>query len=248
LARRGAAVVAADLNQEGADQIASSVRAAGGKAESACVDVSRADEVARLVEGTVARHGRLDYMFNNAGIGIWGDVRDIRWEQWHRLMDIDLWGVVYGSLAGYHVMARQRCGHIVNTASLSGLVGVPATIPYTTAKHAVVGFSTALRAEGAGLGIKVTVVCPGPVRSRFHESLLLAGNDPSAKQAPSEAVDADRAARMILRGVARNRRIVVFPLRARITWRLYQFAPALLMRAFQPSVRKCQRGGLVPRS
>lgn len=94
LSQRGAAiVVVADINADGAQQVASSIVAAGGRAGEAHLDVSRADQVQGLVDDTVSEHGRLDYMFNNAGIAMCGEVRDMDLEHWQRIVDINLWGV-----------------------------------------------------------------------------------------------------------------------------------------------------------
>jgi NAD(P)-dependent dehydrogenase (short-subunit alcohol dehydrogenase family) len=238
LGRRDAAVIVADLDGQGAEQVASRIIATGGRASPGCVDITEIGQVQRLIDATLAEHGRLDFMFNNAGIGIWGDVRDMTPEDWRRVLDVNLWGVIHGSITAYAVMVKQGFGHIVNTASLAGVVSVPTIIPYATAKHAVVGFSTSLRAEAADLGVKVSVVCPGPVRTQFYDSLHVAGPHRSGPRVPADALDAGQAARIILRGVARNTRIIVFPGRARLTWMVYRILPSLSARTCRKSVRK----------
>jgi NAD(P)-dependent dehydrogenase (short-subunit alcohol dehydrogenase family) len=162
LARRGAHVVVADIDAEAAERVAKLIGA-----EARRVDVSTEADVQGLVVDTVAAHERLDYMFNNAGIGIGGDARDLTSEHWRRVLDVDLNGVLYGTLVAYKVMARQGYGHIVNTASAAGLLPHLLNAPYSTAKHAVVGLSRSLRLEGADLGVKVSVVCPGFVRTNI---------------------------------------------------------------------------------
>ena len=92
LARRGVLAVVADLNYEGAQAVASAIAANGGRAVAAPLDVTRATDVARLVEDTIATHGRLDYMFNNAGIGVGGEVRDLTLDHWRKCIDVNLWG------------------------------------------------------------------------------------------------------------------------------------------------------------
>jgi NADP-dependent 3-hydroxy acid dehydrogenase YdfG len=81
--------------------------------------------VQKLIDETVSECGRLDYMFNNAGIAIMGEVRHMNLEHWHRLIGVNLWGVINGTTAAYQVMVRQGFGHIVNTASGAGLVPFP---------------------------------------------------------------------------------------------------------------------------
>ena len=123
LTRRGAVVAVADINYEGAQAVASAIAANGGRATAALLDVTRAENVERLVEDTVRTHGRLDYMFNNAGIGVAGEVRDLSLDHWRKCIDINLWGVIYGTTVAYAAMLRQGSGHIVNTASAAGLIG-----------------------------------------------------------------------------------------------------------------------------
>ncbi len=165
LCRLGALVVVADVDSRGAEEVASAILKAGGRARAAFLDVSRVESVRGLVDEILSEHGRLDYMFNNAGIAIVGELRDMSLEHWQRIIDVNLWGVIYGTTAAYSIMARQGSGHIINTASLAGLIGYPASTAYAATKSAVIGLSTSLRAEAAGLGVKVSVVCPGYVQT-----------------------------------------------------------------------------------
>jgi NAD(P)-dependent dehydrogenase (short-subunit alcohol dehydrogenase family) len=160
LARRGAWVVVADINGDDADRVATAIVKDGGQAAAARVDVSRETDVTSLVEQTAADCGRLDYLFNNAGIAIGGDARDLTLDHWRRVLDVDLYGVLHGMRAAYPIMARQGFGHIVNTSSAAAFLPDPGDAPYCTAKHAVVGLSLSLRLEGADLGVKVGVICP----------------------------------------------------------------------------------------
>jgi len=222
LNRNGAILVLADINREGVERVASDLTRAGGRASAAHLDVSRIEEVQAVIADAIARHGRLDYMFNNAGIGVAGEVRDLDINHWRRIVDINLWGVICGTTSAYSVMVKQGFGHIVNTASLAGLIGYPTMTPYSTTKFAVVGLSTSLRAEAKGLGVKVTAVCPGFIQTGIFDSAETVGismKDLLAKL-PFKPIDATSAARIILRGVARNKAIIVFPLYGRVVWRL----------------------------
>jgi len=230
LGRRGAVVVVADIHARGAGEAAAAIAAGGGRARPATLDVSRAEDVRALVRETAAEHGRLDYMFNNAGIALLGEVRHMTEEQWQRILDINLLGVLHGTLAAYARMVEQGSGHIVNTASHAGLHPMPGTTFYAAAKHAVVGLSTSLRTEGADLGVKVSVVCPGPVRTAiFAQAVVVKAKRDFFSRMPAFmfASPAD-AARVILEGVARNRAIIVFPLHARILWGLNRIHPGIL--------------------
>ena len=230
LGRRGAKVVAADIHQERAERVVAAISATGGKAEAARLDVTRSEEVQKLVDRTGSGHGRLDYMFNNAGIATLGEVRDMTPEQWERIIQINLMGVVYGTTAAYSRMVKQGFGHIVNTASQAGLYPVSGTTSYALTKHGVVGLSTSLRTEGAGLGVKVSVICPGPVVSRIVEDATRVGKyewDVFSEVPQFMLMDTAKAARVILRGVARNRAIIVFPFLARYLWWLHRISPAI---------------------
>jgi len=229
LARRGAIAVVADINGEGAQAEASAI---GGRAVAATLDVTRPDDVQRLVEDTVHAHGHLDYMFNNAGIAVGGEVRDLSLDHWRRAIDVNLWGVIYGTTAAYAAMLRQGSGHIVNTASAAGLVGEPGLTPYSVTKSAVVTLSTALRAEAESSGVRVSVVCPGFIDTAIYENAIGIeyNKDEFLKNLPVRLVSAPDAARAILRGVERNESIIVFPFYARLAWWLMRLNPAILRR------------------
>lgn len=230
LARRGALVVAADIDCDGAQAAASAIAANGGRAAAALLDVTRAADVERLVEDTVRTHGRLDYMFNNAGIGVAGEVRDLSLDHWRKAVDINLWGVIYGTTAAYTAMLRQGSGHIVNTASAAGLIGEPGLAPYSVTKSAVVALSTALRAEAEGFGVRVSVVCPGFVDTAVYENAIgvKVDKDRFLAKLPVRLVSAADAARAILRGVEHNEAIIVFPFYARLLWWLTRINPSAL--------------------
>jgi NAD(P)-dependent dehydrogenase (short-subunit alcohol dehydrogenase family) len=227
LAARGAMVIVADINAAGAEQVAAALRQCGGHAAAYQVDVADAGSVSQLVQHTVATHQRLDYLFNNAGIAVTADARDLQLEHWRKVIDVNLLGVIYGVQAAYPIMARQGYGHIVNTASLAGLVPYPTNLPYATTKHAVVGLSLSLRAEAADLGVKVSVVCPGWVQSGIYAASPMLNVRPDQAQPdgpglPFKLMETDVAAQRILAGVARNQPVIVFPRYARVIWWVYR--------------------------
>ena len=229
LAARRATVVLADLDGEGVGRAAQEIIATGGSAEGIVLDVRSEDDVRALVDRTASTYGRLDLMFNNAGIGVGGDERDINTEQWRRVVEVDLWGVIHGTRAAYAVMVRQGDGHIVNTASLAGLVAAPMQGSYSTSKHAVVGLSRALRIEGADLGVRVSVVCPGMIDTPIFRSTQVMRVNLAEVMAKSPIRPASPAglAEAVLRGVARNRAVIVYPLHAHAMRWLDILAPRL---------------------
>jgi len=241
LACRGAVVVVADIDSHRAQQVASAIAAKGGRAESAEVDVADAKQMEKLVEQTVSRYGRLDYFFNNAAIGVVGELRDLVPEHWRRLVDVNLLGVVYGTMAAYTVMVRQGSGHIVNVASLVGLMPTPVMTPYSTSKWAVVGFSTSLRVEAASLGVKVGVACPSMVRTNFPDgtAYVNVNKEEYLKRLPWRwMMEPGDAAQAILRGVARNQAIIICPWYGRLGWWCQRYFPWLLSPLWRMTVRE----------
>jgi NAD(P)-dependent dehydrogenase (short-subunit alcohol dehydrogenase family) len=237
LGRRGATVVVADIDGDAARAVAGRLTQAGTPAAAVPADVANQIEVAQLIENTVAEYGRLDYMINNAGIAIGGDSRDLSMQQWHRVLDVDLLGVVHGTVHAYQFMARQGHGHIVNISSLSGLVPQPGNAAYCTSKHGIVGLSLSLRAEGADLGVKVSAACPGDMKTKIYDNMVVV-NMPREQVATLSRrthylmpqMSAEAAARAILRGVDRNRPLIVFPIVVQAIWHLYRRFPGLFHR------------------
>ena len=216
LCARGAEVIVADINLEPAQRLASELSAGGGRAHAAHVDVTNREQVQAMVAATVTSHRRLDYMFNNAAVtATRGELCDVPCDAWLRAIEVNFLGVLYGTMAAYTCMLRQGSGHIVNTASLGGLVGFPTSMPYGATKAAVVNLSMSLRMEAAAHGINVSVTCPGPVHADKGDGGKLIG--------------VDKAAHKMLNGVARNRAIIVFPLLARLLWWQYRLSPALVL-------------------
>jgi NAD(P)-dependent dehydrogenase (short-subunit alcohol dehydrogenase family) len=237
LGRQGATVVVADIDGDAARQVAGRLEQSGTPARAVRVDVANEAEVAQLIESTVAEYGRVDYMINNAGIAIGGDSRDLSVQQWRRVLDVDLLGVMYGTVHAYQLMARQGHGHIVNISSLSGLVPQPGNAAYCTSKHGIVGLSLSLRAEGADLGVKVSAACPGDMKTKIYDNMVVV-NMPREQVATLSRrthylmpqMSADAAARAILRGVGRNRPLIVFPTAVQVIWHLNRLFPGLLDR------------------
>ena len=222
LAARGARVVLTDINEAGARAAAERL---GERVRAVTLDVTVAEGVGRLIETVAADEGRVDLVVNNAGIAVSGDARDLELEHWQRVVDVNLMGVIYGTDAAYKLMAAQGHGHIVNIASLAGLIPFPSNLPYSATKFAVVGMSRSLRIEGEDLGVKVSVVCPGFIESNIYtasEAVNLPG-EKLAEDIPFSKVPADVAARRILKGIARNEAVIVFPGYAKFFWWLERF-------------------------
>jgi NAD(P)-dependent dehydrogenase (short-subunit alcohol dehydrogenase family) len=230
MGRRGAMVTIADINTEGAQEVASAITGNRHSGRAVHLDVSQPADVQELVDDTVSKYGKLDYLFNNAGLGIAGEMRDMGLEHWRDIVNVNLWGVIHGTTTAYQVMVRQGFGHIVNIASMAGLVPVPMETAYVTTKYGVVGLSLSLRAEARQLGVKVSVVCPGFVRTGIYEAanVLKVNREELIARIPFNLMDANRAAGAILRGASRNQAVITMPFYVRLFWWLYRLHPALL--------------------
>src|SRR6202012_4881488 len=129
------------------------------------LDVTKDDEIEAAVKQAVDHFGKIDVLVNNAGIGYFGAIEESEEDEVRRMFEINFWGLAHVTKAVLPTMRKQRSGHIVNIASIGGLVGFPAVGYYNATKFAVDGFSDALSKETAPLGIKVTVVCPSGFRT-----------------------------------------------------------------------------------
>jgi len=251
LARRGATVVLADLDEAGAKSSADAIGAGPpGRVSGVRLDVTDADAFAELVERVSSEHGHLDLLFNNAGIGVSGEVSDLSLSHWYRVIDVNLRGVVHGVAAAYPKMVRQGFGHIVNTASLAGLIPAPLLTPYAMTKHGVVGLSTSLRAEAARHGVRVSVVCPGVIDTPLldkpnPDDLPVPSSQPNGRQMLTKTIGKAyppaSLAEDVLSGVARNKPFIVSPRHARIPWRIYRLWPRLVVDSAPLVMRRLTR-------
>jgi NAD(P)-dependent dehydrogenase (short-subunit alcohol dehydrogenase family) len=236
----GAEVWIADRQIGAAQKLAQRLNSGGAKAHAVELDVRSYPSFESAVAEAVQQSGRIDYLFNNAGIGVSGEIDSYTLDDWNDVFDVNLRGVVHGIQAVYPIMIRQHSGHIVNTASMAGLVTNPGLGSYTATKHAVIGISKALRVEAVRHGVQVSVFCPGVIRTPMmtggqygrmniagvsNEELLKKFWERLRPMAPE--VFAERALRAVLRGDA----IIVLPAWWKAFWYLERLSPALSMRA-----------------
>ena len=249
LAKRGGEVVLADLQIELAEKVASDINASGGRAKAVKIDVTDFPALDRLIQETVKRTGRLDYMFNNAGIVIGGYVSQYGIENWNQMVNINILGVINGIQAVYKVMIGQGFGHIVNTASMAGLMCGPGSVAYTMTKHAVVGLSRSLRPEAEQMGVRVSVVCPGVVRTP-----ILVGGGKYGKMLidiPPEQIEQmweklkpmppDLFAKRVLDLVAKNKAIIIVPSWWKVFSWINRYSPSLELFLSKRRFQKIQK-------
>jgi NAD(P)-dependent dehydrogenase (short-subunit alcohol dehydrogenase family) len=240
----GAEVWIADRQIDAAQEVAQRLDSGGAKAHAIELDVRSYPSFERAVAEAVQQSGRIDYLFNNAGIGVSGEVDSYTLDDWNDVFDVNLRGVVHGIQAVYPIMIRQHSGHIVNTASMAGLVAGPGLGSYTATKHAVVAISKALRVEAERHGVQVSVLCPGVIRTPIlaggkygrmnisDEKVLKKFWERLRPMAPE--VFAERALRAVLRGDA----IIVVPGWWKAWWYLERLSPALSMRFAKVSLKR----------
>jgi NAD(P)-dependent dehydrogenase (short-subunit alcohol dehydrogenase family) len=250
LAQRGCEVVLADLQAALAQEVAAEIRTLGGKARAVKLDVTDFPAMKRLVKETAKRTGRLDYIFNNAGIVIGGGVHLYGIADWHKVIDVNIRGVINGIQAAYQIMLAQGFGHIVNTASMAGLMPGPGNTVYTMTKHGVVGLSLSLRGEAALRGVRVSVICPGVIQTPILEGggrygKMLMDISPEEMRRLFERLrpmPANVFARKVLDAVAKNKAIIIFPRWWRVFWWINRLSPRLgvflAQRSFQRYLKK----------
>ncbi|MGO9157382.1 SDR family NAD(P)-dependent oxidoreductase [Mycobacterium sp.] len=239
LVDEGAEVWIADRQIGPAQELAQRLNSGRAKAHAIELDVRSYSSFERAVAEAVQQCGRIDYLFNNAGIGVGGEIDSYTLDDWNDVFDVNLRGVAHGIQAVYPIMIRQHSGHIVNTASMAGLVTSPGQGSYTATKHAVVAISKTLRVEAERHGVQVSVLCPGVIRTPIltggqYGRMNLTGSsdeellkfwEPLRPMAPE--LFAERALRAVLRGDA----IIVVPAWWKAWWYLERVSPALSMRA-----------------
>jgi len=239
LSKAGAKLVMADINEALLKETAQSISKGGHYAKPVVLDVRDFPAVKKMVDDAVAEHGRIDYIFNNAGIGLMGEARYFEYDDWKKVIDINLYGVVNGVAAAYPVMVKQGFGHIVNTSSLAGIVPTPVEVSYVASKYAIVGLSNALRIEGEDLGVKVSVVCPGLIDTPIQDSIKLIKVDKEKlKTIAPKFMPAPDCARVILAGVEKNRALILVTGLTKISWVLQRISPALIRWLWKNNLKK----------
>ena len=240
LATRGSHVALVDRDVERAREVASAVSAAGGSASAHGLDVRDRDAFIALAREVHGEHGRIDYLFNNAGIGIGGLVEDYQAGDWDEVLDVNVRGVAYGIDAVYPLMCQQGSGHIINTASMAGFLPMPGGASYAASKHAVVGMSKALRLEGEQLGVRVSVLCPGAIQTPIllggryggHRGQRLSDERMKAFWDRLKPMNVDVFAREVLRDVDRNEAYIIVPRWWKAVWMMERLAPRLMLKLF----------------
>ncbi|MFI1698187.1 SDR family oxidoreductase [Streptomyces bobili] len=240
-AEAGARVIAVDRDAESASRTAELSRALGAAdAWAETVDVSDEQAMEKLAAKVLAEHGVVDVLVNNAGIGMSGSFLETTPEDWRKVLDVNLWGVIHGCwLFGRQMADRGQGGHIVNTASAAAFQPSKSLPAYSASKAAVLMLSECLRAELAGRDIGVTAVCPGLVNTNITSTAAFVGVDAeeekrrqkrSARMYGLRNYPPEKVASAIMRAVVRNEAVVPVTPEAKASHALSRFAPGVLRR------------------
>ncbi len=230
LAKEGCHVALCDIKQSGLDETIELLKPYGVKVTSAVVNIGKQDQVYAWAKSVKKDHGKVNMIFNNAGIGMANSVENHTIDDYERMMAVNFWGVIYGTKAFLPYLKETADGHIINTSSVFGLISFPAQSAYNASKFAVRGFTESLRQELdiMNCGVSATCVHPGGVRTNISQTAELSENVSSLgvdiKQSKEFAekimrMPADKAAKIILNGVKANKRkVLIGPEAYAIDW------------------------------
>ena len=208
LAARGAKVMLGARREERLKSAAEAIREAGGTAEQRTLDVTRRVEVENFVKATVDAFGRIDVLINNAGLMPLAPLSAGNVDEWDRMIDVNIKGVLYGIAAALPRMLEQKSGHIINLSSVAGHVVFPNGAVYCGTKFAVRAISEGLRME-AGSHIRTTIISPGAVATELTQSISHTEAAQTANTLYEEAIDADAVARAIAYAIEQPREVDV---------------------------------------
>lgn len=225
----GAAVHAIDFNEAALELLVKECPGSG-TLHTASLDVCDRAAFALVIEEVQKISKSINFLFNNAGVTQLGEAQNIPFERWKWVLDINLMGVINGTLLVYPIMIAQGNGHIINTASVAGATGYATAAAYTASKAAVLEFTRSLRVEAKAYGVRISAACPGYVNSGIFTQDRIVGADCDAmiRDLPVKMMTPDEAATGFLRGVIDRKNTIVFPFSARCLWNLSCWVPSLI--------------------
>jgi len=231
LARHGTHVWLLDVRRDALEETVDEVRRQGVDAEGIRCDLACSEQISRAVRDYREHWGELDLLVNNAGVAYYGPMERMTDEQWQWLFAVNVWAPVQLTRELLPLLLRQRRSHVLNMASIAGLVGGRRLAAYHTTKFAMVGFSESMRVEYATRGLGVTTVCPGLVQTKMIDNIATAPDGRGPKRPPNWLCSSpELVAKKAIRGVVKNRGLVVVSPMARVLWYTKRFSPTLLDR------------------
>ncbi len=182
------------------------------KYETFCADVTKYDEIEKIVNTVVEKYGHIDYMFNNAGLGGTLPFEEATIAHWKKIVNLNLFGAINGVTAIYPVMKKQKSGYIINTSSIAGLIPYTGQTLYNTTKFAVTGMSLSLERELKKDNINISIICPGMVKTRIFYKPIIGNEAPEEYvKIPKEAIPVEEAVSDIMKGIGKKKKIIITP-------------------------------------
>ncbi|MEO9224042.1 MAG: SDR family NAD(P)-dependent oxidoreductase [Acidimicrobiales bacterium] len=219
LAEQGADLALSDINVDGLTETVELAERSGRKVTSERLDVAHREAVFAWADEVVAKHGKVNLIFNNAGVALGATVESMTYEDFEWLFNINFWGVVHGTKAFLPHLKAAGDGHIVNVSSVFGFIGVPSQSAYNAAKFAVRGFTEALREELDVMrcGVSATCIHPGGIKTNIARDARMTDSvgdlgmqvDSADRLDQAFITTPEKAAQVILSGVQRNKRRVL---------------------------------------
>jgi NADP-dependent 3-hydroxy acid dehydrogenase YdfG len=197
LASHGAILSLAARRKDKLDKLVKEIQEAGGKAQAFTTDVSKLTDVEDLITNTIAAFGKIDVLFNNAGIMPLSMLEGLRYDEWDKMIDTNIKGVLYGIGAALPHFKAQKSGHFINVSSVAGHLVAPSSAVYSGTKFAVRAISEGLRQEVKPYNIRTSIISPGIVESELTNSITDENIKPMVSQIASMAISADSIARAV---------------------------------------------------
>ena len=197
LSAQGACVALGARRFDRIQTLANELKASGGKVIAIATDVTQCDQVKRLVDAAVQAFGRIDVMINNAGLMPHSPLERLKIDDWNRMIDVNIKGVLYGIAAALPHMKRQKAGHVINLSSVAGHKVRPGSAVYAATKHAVLALSEGLRMEVKPYNIRTTVISPGAVATELPNSITEPDVAESVRKMYEIAIPAESFARAV---------------------------------------------------
>lgn len=210
LLKRGGVVYLAGRNPEKIAKAKEDFSSYGDNARKLIMDVTRQKEVQDRISSVVDETGRIDFLFNNAGVGGTIPFERATYDDWNNIIDVNLWSVIYGVSEAVPHMLRQGSGHIVNTGSIAGIVPPPFQALYSLTKYGVTGMTECLKYEYADKGLFFSVICPANIATAIFNKGI-DGKAHGELRIPDDAYPADLAASYILDRVSERKGIIIVP-------------------------------------
>ena len=209
LSTRGASVVLGARRVNRIKSLADELTASGGKALAITTDVTHYDQVKRLVDAAVQTYGRIDVMINNAGLMPSSPLERLKIDDWNRMIDVNIKGVLYGIAAALPYMKQQKAGHIINVSSVAGHKVRAGGAVYAATKHAVRALSEGLRQEVKPYNIRTTVISPGAVATELPNSVTEPDIAENMRKVYEIAIPAESFARAVAFAVSQPEEVDV---------------------------------------